>query len=83
MGTNYKINKASLWILKITGKQKIVLINCIVPESWEDQVNQTLKEISEENENIELIDWYNFAKEKKNYSIKMRPIQTLKEQNIQ
>ncbi len=66
LGTNYKINKVEFEnSLKSLENRKIILINCIVPESWEEQVNQTLKEISEENENIELIDWYNFAKEKK------------------
>ena len=66
LGTNYKINKSEfVESLKTLENKKIFLINCIVPESWEEQVNTTLKEIANENPNIELIDWYSFAKEKK------------------
>lgn len=52
LGTNANINK------------KIFLITCIVPNSWEQQVNKTLNEISNEMENVKIIDWYKFAKEK-------------------
>lgn len=66
LGTNYSINKSEFTeMLKSIGNKKIFLINCIVTKSWEEQVNKTLKEITDENENIKLIDWYSFAKEKK------------------
>lgn len=68
LGTNYSINKNEFTeTLKSIGNKKIFLINCIVTNSWEHQVNKTLKEISEEMKNVKLIDWYGFAKEKKNW----------------
>lgn len=66
LGTNYSINKKEFTeSLKSIGNKKIFLINCIVTNSWEGQVNKTLKEISDEMDNVNLIDWYGFAKGKK------------------
>lgn len=66
LGTNYSINKKEFTeSLKSIGNKKIFLINCIVTNSWEEQVNKTLKEISDEMDNVNLIDWYGFAKGKK------------------
>lgn len=66
LGSNYKINKqkfkANLLSLK---NKKIFLINCIIPDPWEEQVNITIKEIADEMENVEIIDWYAVAKDKK------------------
>lgn len=66
LGSNYKINKEKFKAnLESLGNRKIFLINCVVPDPWEEQVNTTLKELSDEMENVEVIDWYSFAKDKK------------------
>ncbi|MBF1053851.1 MAG: hypothetical protein HXL14_03100, partial [Parvimonas sp.] len=66
LGSNYKINKEKFKAdLESLGNRKIFLINCVVPDPWEKQVNTTLKELSDEMENVEVIDWYSFAKDKK------------------
>lgn len=66
LGTNYKIDKEKFKeYLKSLEKRQIFLINCVVPEPWEEQVNITIKEISDEMENVKMIDWYSVAKNKK------------------
>lgn len=66
LGSNYKINKQKFKanLLSLESK-KIFLINCVIPDPWEEQVNTTIKEIAEEMENVEMIDWYAVAKNKK------------------
>lgn len=67
LGTNANINKKDFMdSLRLLENKKIFLINCIVPNSWEQNVNKTLNDISNEMENVKIIDWYKFAKEKKN-----------------
>lgn len=71
LGTNYKINKEKyVDVLKTLENKNIYLINCIVPESWEEQVNTTINEISKEMKNVKVIDWYSLAKEKKDWFYK-------------
>lgn len=66
LGTNYKINKQKFKsYLDTLENRKIFLINCVVPESWEGQVNSTLNEISNEMENVKIIDWFSLSKNKK------------------
>lgn len=66
LGSNYKINKEKFkgYLLSLESK-KIFLINCVIPDPWEEQVNTTIKEIAEEMENVEMIDWYAVAKNRK------------------
>lgn len=71
LGTNYKINKTKyMEVLKTLENKKIYLINCVVPQPWESQVNSTILEISNEMENVKVIDWYSEAKEKQEWFYK-------------
>lgn len=49
-------------LLKIAGKRKIFLINTIVPNSYEQDINQLLYNYAEQHPNVQLIDWYGRAK---------------------
>lgn len=71
LGNNYKISKEKFkeYLYSLENK-KIFLINCSIPDSWEEQVNTTIKEISEEMENVEVIDWYSLAKDRKEFFYK-------------
>ena len=66
LGNNYKINKENFKAqLESLKNKKIFLINCVIPDPWEEQVNTTIKEIAQEMDNVEIIDWYSTAKNKK------------------
>ena len=62
-GTNYDISKEKFTnMLKSLGNRQIFLITCVVPNAWEQSVNRKLSEIANEMSNVELIDWYGYAK---------------------
>lgn len=66
LGTNSNINKSEyIKVLGTLKDKKIFLINCVVPRPWENQVNNTILEISKEMKNVKIIDWYSFSKDKK------------------
>lgn len=66
LGSNYKLDKKQFKeCIKSLGKRKIFLINCVIPDAWEKEVNMQIKSIADEMDNVYMIDWYSYAKEKK------------------
>ena len=49
-------------LLEVAGNRRILLINTIVPESYEQDINQRLYAFAEQYPNVQLIDWYGRAK---------------------
>lgn len=68
LGTNgYFTDKQINELLDSFSKSHIFLINTRVPRSWENKVNEMLKEESKERENVTLIDWYSVASKHPEY----------------
>lgn len=44
--------------------KKIIFINMSAPETWEESVNKKFDSFSKKHDNVYIIDWYNFSKEK-------------------
>lgn len=66
LGTNGVINKESFEnSMKLLEGKTVYLMNTVVPKPWEKSVNKSLKEWSEDYENITIIDWYKYAKGEK------------------
>lgn len=68
LGTNGAISQRDeKKIIEILKENEVYFLNVVVPKSWENNVNTRLKILSNENINFHLIDWYSFAKGKKEY----------------
>ncbi|MEW9183466.1 acyltransferase family protein [Bacillus mycoides] len=69
LGTNGAFTKEQLVsLIKVIGNErKIVLINTRVPRPWESLVNEKLKEVASEYQNVMLIDWYSASDGNKAY----------------
>ncbi|SCC69846.1 Uncharacterized protein BCZB5J_06459 [Bacillus cereus] len=69
LGTNGAFTKEQLVsLIKMIGNErKIVLINTRVPRPWESLVNEKLKEVAFEYQNVTLIDWYSASAGNKTY----------------
>ncbi|MBO1581361.1 acyltransferase family protein [Bacillus sp. XF8] len=69
LGTNGAFTKDQLVsLVKLIGNErKIVLINTRVPRPWESLVNEKLKEVASEYQNVTLIDWYSASAGNKAY----------------
>ncbi len=71
LGNNCVIDKKSYKnVLKKLKDKNIYLINCVIPNSWEKNVNKIISEISNEMKNVQLIDWYSHSKGKKDWFYK-------------
>lgn len=65
LGSNGDFNTENLnKILNIVGDKKLVFINTCIPENWENNVNNKLENFASENDNVYIVDWYDYAKEK-------------------
>ncbi|MED1060386.1 MULTISPECIES: acyltransferase family protein [Bacillus] len=69
LGTNGAFTKEQLVsLIKMIGNErKIVLINTRVPRPWESLVNEKLKEVASEYQNVTLVDWYSASDGNKAY----------------
>lgn len=66
LGTNGVINEESFdKSMKILSGKKVYFINCVVPKFWEKSVNKNIKQWAEKYPNTQVIDWYTYAKGKK------------------
>lgn len=66
LGSNGVMTKKSFKkSMELLEGKEVYFINCVVPKHWEEKVNENLNEWSKEYDNIKIIDWYKFAKGKK------------------
>lgn len=66
LGTNGRVDKDMLIrAIQSVGNRRVYLINAVVPRSWEGQVNQVIEEVANELPNVSVIDWYGYAKGKR------------------
>ena len=64
LGTNYDFNTKVLdSLIAATGKHPVYLVNTVMPDPWEEPVNQKLAAAAKSSKRVRLIDWYKIAKE--------------------
>lgn len=65
LGVNSEFKKPELEeILQVVGEKKLILVNCVMPDPWENSVNKTMAEFCAEHENAYLANWYGAAKKR-------------------
>jgi peptidoglycan/LPS O-acetylase OafA/YrhL len=65
LGNNGYVSKKDLEnVVERLKNKEIYLITVKVPRPWQNQVNNTFKEIASEYKNVKIIDWYSYSKEK-------------------
>jgi hypothetical protein len=65
LGNNGYVSKKDLEnVIERLKDKEIYLITVKVPRPWQNQVNNTFKEIASEHKNVKIIDWYSYSKEK-------------------
>ena len=57
-------------VIKILEGHKIYFVNTVVPDPWEESVNREIKNVAASRPDIGVIDWYSYAKGKKEYFYK-------------
>ena len=64
LGTNYDFNTKVLdSLIAATGKHPVYLVNTVMPDPWEEPVNQKLAAAAKASKRVHLIDWHKIAKE--------------------
>ncbi|MEK8212047.1 MULTISPECIES: acyltransferase family protein [unclassified Paenibacillus] len=60
LGTNGSFNKTKLRLLleSLQDAKQVYLVTTRVPENWQNSVNEALKEVAGEFQNVNIIDWY-------------------------
>ena len=65
LGNNGYVSKKDLEnVIERLKDKEIYLITVKVPRPWQNQVNNTFKEIVSEYKNVKIIDWYSYSREK-------------------
>jgi peptidoglycan/LPS O-acetylase OafA/YrhL len=65
LGNNGYVSKKDLEnVIERLKDKEIYLITVKVPRPWQNQVNNTFKEITSEYKNVKIIDWYSYSREK-------------------
>ncbi len=65
LGTNSDFNSKTLeQLIEATGDRKIIFVNIIAPDPWENSVNKKLAEAAETHDNVYLVDFYGLCKTK-------------------
>ncbi|BBM51444.1 acyltransferase 3 [Leptotrichia trevisanii] len=71
LGTNGTIYEKDMKsVLETLKGHDIYFINTVMPDPWQDSVNEEIKKASAENPNIKVIDWYSYSKGKQEYFYK-------------
>lgn len=65
LGTNGDFNKEHLDnIRKVVNNKPIIFVTTVMPDSFEESVNNKLRNYAKENENVYIADWYALAKQR-------------------
>ena len=69
LGTNGAFSKKQLRALlhSLSDAKQILLVNTRVPRNWQDTVNATIAEVSNEFNNTAIVDWYSASEGKGEY----------------
>ena len=71
LGTNGTIYKKDMEkVMKTLEGHEVYLISTIMPDSWQKSVNEEIMNASSQHSNVKVIDWYSFAKNKREYFYK-------------
>lgn len=71
LGTNGTIYKKDMEkVMKTLEGHEVYLINTVMPDSWQDSVNEEIKNAGLNYPNVKIIDWYSFAKNTREYFYK-------------
>ena len=71
LGTNGTIYEKDMKsVLETLKGHDIYFINTVMPDPWQDSVNEEIRKASAENPNIKVIDWYSYSKGKQEYFYK-------------
>lgn len=66
LGSNGDFNIENLTkIRQIAESRPIIFVNCVIPDPWESSVNKKLQDFVASDENSYLVDWYSYAKNRK------------------
>lgn len=65
LGTNSDFNSKTLEeLIEVTGDRKIIFVNIIAPDPWENSVNKKLADAAETHDNVYMVDFYELCKTK-------------------
>ena len=67
-GTLYKQDTEK--VMKTLEGHEVYLISTVMPDSWQKSVNEEIMNASLQHSNVKVIDWYSFAKNKREYFYK-------------
>ena len=56
--------------MKTLEGHEVYLISTVMPDSWQKSVNEEIMNASLQHSNVKVIDWYSFAKNKREYFYK-------------
>lgn len=71
LGTNGTIYKKDMEkVMKTLEGHEVYLISTVMPDSWQKSVNEEIMNASLQHSNVKVIDWYLFAKNKREYFYK-------------
>ena len=71
LGTNGTIYKKDMEkVMKTLEGHEVYLISTVMPDSWQKSVNEEIMNASLQHSNVKVIDWYSFAKNKREYFYK-------------
>ncbi|RRD40679.1 acetyltransferase [Leptotrichia sp. OH3620_COT-345] len=71
LGTNGSFSKEDISkVMEILYDKEIYLVNSVVARPWEKSVNKIIGNAGRTYKNIKVIDWYSYAKGKRNYFYK-------------
>ena len=71
LGTNGTIYKKDMEkVMKTLEGHEVYLISTVMPDSWQKSVNEEIMNASSQHSNVKVIDWYSFAKNKREYFYK-------------
>lgn len=71
LGTNGTIYKKDMEkVMKTLEGHEVYLINTVMPDSWQNSVNEEIKNAGLKYPNVKIIDWYSFAKNTREYFYK-------------
>ena len=71
LGTNGTIYKKDMEkVMKTLEGHEVYLISTVMPDSWQKSVNEEIMNASLQHSYVKVIDWYSFAKNKREYFYK-------------
>ncbi|NVF10856.1 acyltransferase [Anaerococcus sp. AGMB00486] len=65
LGSNGQLEYQNLVDLKkISEQKKLFFVNTVHSQSWESSINKDIEKFCKENDNVYLVDWYKYAKQR-------------------